>query len=84
MDGLEDEEWEDEDLEILENNSPFTEGYMEKEYDEFDLNKDGILDAEELRAKEDAMLKDPAVSAWRKNLILKKRRNSGDDLTKTY
>jgi len=57
---------------------------LKNEYDEFDLNKDGILDENELIAKENALLKDSSISAWRKNLILKKRKNKGDDLTKTY
>ena len=56
----------------------------EEEYDGFDLNKDGILDKDELKAKEDSLLNDPSVSAWRRNLIRKKRKNEGDDLTKTY
>jgi Skp family chaperone for outer membrane proteins len=91
IDGLEDEEWveleadpndlpniEDKDL-----SNSFTDGYV-KDYDEFDLNKDGVLDEDELKAKENALLKDPSISAWRKNMILKKRKNDGDDLTKIY
>jgi uncharacterized protein YlxW (UPF0749 family) len=91
IDGLEDEEWveleadpndlpniEDKDL-----SNAFTDGYV-KDYDEFDLNKDGVLDEDELKAKENALLKDPSISAWRKNMILKKRKNDGDDLTKIY
>jgi len=82
-DGLEDEEW-DEELDILGDQTAFDNGYVKEEYDEFDLNKDGKLSEEELKAKEEAMLKDPSISAWRRNLIRKKRKNEGDDLTKTY
>ena len=71
------EEWEEEPIEVKKKE-------LKEEYDEFDLNKDGKLSEEELRAKEDAMLKDPSISTWRKNTIRKKRRNEGDDLTKTY
>ena len=95
----ESEEWEEEPIEVkkkalnqeldpLENSfteiSTNTSEEFQKEYDEFDLNKDGVLDKDELRAKEDAMLKDPSISSWRKNTIRKKRKNEGDDLTKTY
>ena len=47
-----------------------------------DLSK--ISDEEELKAKENTLLKDPSISAWRKNMILKKRKDDGDDLIKTY
>ena len=90
-DGLEDEEWveleaDPNDLPDVENedlSNAFTDGYV-KESDEFDINKDGVLDEDELKAKENSLLKDPSISTWRKNMILKKRKNSGDDLTKIY
>ena len=68
---------------LLEN---FTKG-LEEEYDEFDLNKDGILSEEELRAKEDALLNISSTSGWKKKKILRerqKRENKDDDLTIRY
>ena len=68
---------------LLEN---FTKG-LEEEYDEFDLNKDGILSEEELRAKEDALLNTTSTSGWKKKKILRerqKRENRDDDLTIRY
>ena len=68
---------------LLEN---FTKG-LEEEYDEFDLNKDGILSEEELRAKEDALLNISSTSGWKKKKILRerqKRENRDDDLTIRY
>ena len=68
---------------LLEN---FTKG-LEGEYDEFDLNKDGTLSEEELRAKEDALLNISSTSGWKKKKILRerqKRENRDDDLTIRY
>lgn len=57
---------------------------LKEKYDESDSDKAGKSSEEKLKAKEEAILKDPSISAWRKNLIRKKRKNKGDDLTKTY
>ena len=40
----------------------------------WDTNNDGVLDEDELRRREDAMLNDPSISQWRKNKILKQRK----------
>jgi len=68
------EEEEDEDLEILENNTPFAEGYIEKESNELDLNQDGVIDSEEIKqAKEKIQFLEqqlvPGLSTFRKNKI---------------
>jgi len=68
------EEEEDEDLEILENNPPFAEGYIEKESNELDLNQDGVIDSEEIKqAKEKIQFLEqqlvPGLSTFRKNKI---------------
>ena len=60
---------------------------LEKEYDEFDLNKDGVLSEEEIRAREDALLNISSTSGWKKRKILRereKRENRNDDLTIRY
>ena len=41
----------------------------------WDTNNDGVLDEDELRRREDAMLNDPSISQWRKNKILKQRKS---------
>jgi len=68
------EEEEDEDLEILENNPPFAEGYIEKESNELDLNQDGVIDSKEIKqAKEKIQFLEqqlvPGLSTFRKNKI---------------
>ena len=102
----ESEEWEEEPIEVkkkalnqeldpLENSSIkiFTNPSEEfqNEYDEFDLNKDGVLDEEEklrkLIEKENELLNTTSVSGWRKKKILRereKRKDKGDNLTKIY
>lgn len=40
----------------------------------WDTNNNGVLDEDELRRREDAMLNDPSISQWRKNKILKQRK----------
>jgi hypothetical protein len=64
---------------------------LKDEYDEFDLNKDGILDEEEklkkLIQEENKLLNTSSVSNWRKKKILKnrqKRKDDGDDLIINY
>ena len=64
---------------------------LKDEYDEFDLNKDGILDEEEklkkLIQEENKLLNTPSVSNWRKKKILsnrQKRKDDGDDLIINY
>ena len=42
----------------------------------WDNNNDGVLDGDELRRKEDAMLNDHSTSQWRKNKILRQRKNN--------
>ena len=100
-DGVEDEEWEEEPNEELkqaaksykkktleENGESQLENSingLEEKYDEFDLNKDGVLSEEELRAKEDIILNTSSFSSWRKKKILRDREErNNDDLTKTY
>ena len=80
QDELEDEE--EIELEINSNDTSNIEG--EEKFNESFLDKDNKSSEEKLKAKEEAILKDPSISAWRKNLIRKKRKNEGDDLTKTY
>ena len=64
---------------------------LKDEYDEFDLNKDGILDEEEklkkLIQEENKLLNTPSVSNWRKKKILsnrQKRKDDRDDLIINY
>jgi hypothetical protein len=58
---------------------------LKDEYDEFDLNRDGVLNEEELRAREDFILNSSSVSSWKKRKILRERKNRGnDDLTINY
>ena len=45
----------------------------------WDTNNDGVLDGDELDRREDAMLNDPSISQWRKNTILKQRKNNNDN-----
>ena len=45
----------------------------------WDTNNDGVLDGDELDRREDAMLNDPSISQWRKNTILKQRKNNSDN-----
>ena len=71
-------------IEKLKNPSEELKDELKEKYDEPDLDKTGKSSEEKLKAKEEAILKDPSISAWRKNLIRKKRKNEGDDLTKTY
>ena len=56
---------------------------LKDEYDEFDLNRDGILDEEEKLKKliqaENELLNTPSVSSWRKKKILKAREKRNDD-----
>ena len=48
----------------------------------WDTNNDGVLDGDELRRREDAMLNDPSISQWRKNKILKQRKpNNPNQIT---
>lgn len=49
----------------------------------YDLNNDGVLDANEQRTKEDDILNDPSISAWRKRKILEQRKREDED-TITY
>lgn len=57
---------------------------LPEEDKKYDLNNDGILDVNEQRMKEDALLNSPTISAWRKRKILEQREKNGDDLTITY
>jgi hypothetical protein len=57
---------------------------LSEEDKKYDLNNDGVLDANEQKIKEDGMLNSPSVSAWRKRKILEQREKNGDDLTITY
>lgn len=56
---------------------------LKDEYDEFDLNRDGILDEEEKLKKliqaENELLNTPSVSSWRKKKIIKAREKRNDD-----
>ena len=45
----------------------------------WDANNDGVLDEDELKRREDAMLNDSSISQWRKNTILKQRKNNSDN-----
>ena len=45
----------------------------------WDTNNDGVLDGDELKRREDAMLNNPSISQWRKNTILKQRKNNSDN-----
>ena len=45
----------------------------------WDANNDGVLDEDESKRREDAMLNDPSISQWRKNTILKQRKNNSDN-----
>ena len=48
----------------------------------WDINNDGVLDEDELKRREDAMLNDPSISQWRKNKILKQRKpNNPNQIT---
>ena len=48
----------------------------------WDVNNDGVLDEDELKRREDAMLNDPSISQWRKNKILKQRKpNNPNQIT---
>jgi hypothetical protein len=48
----------------------------------WDANNDGVLDEDELKRREDAMLNDPSISQWRKNKILKQRKpNNPNQIT---
>lgn len=57
---------------------------LSEEDKKYDLNNDGVLDANEQKIKEDGMLNSPSVSAWRKRKILEQRAQKGNDLTITY
>jgi hypothetical protein len=75
-DGLEDEPWDADDKEFLEN---LAKKEISEEDKKWDTNNDGVLDQDELKRKEDAMLGDPSISQWRKNKILKSRENKDDN-----
>jgi hypothetical protein len=48
----------------------------------WDTNNDGVLDGDELKRREDAMLNNPSISQWRKNTILKQRKpNNPNQIT---
>ena len=52
---------------------------------QYDLDGDGKLSVEELRAMEDRLLNNSSVSRWKKNKILTARRSrDGEDEIKTY
>jgi hypothetical protein len=74
MDGLEDEEWEDEDLQEPEikvkmSGEPSLNMLSEEEA-RFDLNKDGVLDEfERTHYNEYKLLNTPGISGWRKKKI---------------
>jgi hypothetical protein len=74
MDGLEDEEWEDEDLqepeiEVKMSGEPSLNMLSEEEA-RFDLNKDGVLDEfERTHYNEYKLLNTPGISGWRKKKI---------------
>ena len=57
---------------------------LSEEDKKYDLNNDGVLDVNEQRMKEDVLLNNPTISAWRKNKILEQRAKNSDDLTITY
>ena len=75
----------DEDKELppdnyLENISTLTD-----EEKQFDLDGDGKLSVEEIRAMEDRLLNNSSVSRWKKNKILTARKSrDGEDEIKTY
>jgi hypothetical protein len=71
-DGLEDKPWDADDREFLEN---LAKKELSEEEKVWDTNNDGVLDQDELKRKEDAMLGDPSISQWRKNKILKQRKS---------
>jgi hypothetical protein len=85
MDGLEDEEWEDEDLqepeiEVKMSGEPSLSMLSEEEK-QFDLNNDGVLDnLEKTHYEEYKLLNNPGISAWRK----KKIRDYLEGKTKKY
>jgi Skp family chaperone for outer membrane proteins len=74
MDGLEDEEWEDKDLqepeiEVKMSGEPSLNMLSEEEA-RFDLNKDGVLDEfERTHYNEYKLLNTPGISGWRKKKI---------------
>jgi hypothetical protein len=74
MDGLEDEEWEDEDLqepeiEVKMSGEPSLNMLSEEEA-RFDSNKDGVLDEfERTHYNEYKLLNTPGISGWRKKKI---------------
>ena len=96
MDGLEEEEWEDEDLQPVENDwkiideEPEIEvkmsgepslNMLSEEEAKYDLDGDGKLnDQEQARMVEDKLLKNPGISAWRK----RKLQDYIDGKTKRY
>ena len=86
-DGLEDlaSEFEvvDEDKELPPDNYLENISSLNNEEKQFDLDGDGKLSAEEIRAMEDRLLNNPSISRWRKNKILNSR-NDGEDEIKTY
>ena len=76
-DGLEDEPTLNEKL--TEDDKQFIMGLSQNELSEedkkWDANNDGILSKDELKRKEDYMLQDPSISQWRKNKILRDRKD---------
>jgi hypothetical protein len=70
LDDLEDEELTTDDKEFLEN---LAKKELSEEDKKWDFNNDGVLDREELKRREDAMLNDPSISQWRKKKILRQR-----------
>jgi hypothetical protein len=61
-----------------------TPSLLSEEDKKFDINNDGVLDKNEQTLKENSMLNDPNISAWRKRKIMEKRVKENDDLTLTY
>jgi hypothetical protein len=88
-DGLEDlaPEFElvDKDKELPPDNYLENISTLTNEEKQYDLDGDGKLSVEELRAMEDRLLNNSSVSRWKKNKILTARRSrDGEDEIKTY
>jgi hypothetical protein len=88
-DGLEnldsDFELVDEDKELPPDNYLENKPTLTDEEKQYDLDGDGKLSAEEIRAMEDRLLNNSSVSRWKKNKILTARKSrDGEDEIKTY
>jgi len=80
MDGLEDEDLIEPEIEIKMSGEPSLNILTEEEK-QYDLNNDGILDdQEQAKLRDDKLLNNPGISAWRK----KKLRDYLDGNTKSY